>query len=699
MLSLLVLVLCATTLAAQPALGERPRLWASAEGGQRVRLLWTAPAGVSGYRLLRDGQPLALLDAGAVAYVDETARPGTRYRYELQPQGAGTPVVATLVMGPATEAAEARSGQFDAVVYGATPGGIAAAVALGRRGRRVALVEPTEALGGMITGGLGRTDFGSIHALGGPFREFMEAVSAWYSQHYPADHPNQAAKRDGLYFEPSVARAIFTGWLSAQPTVTVLRECHLVGMVSDGGRARAAVIVDRRRAVRRVLTAPVFIDASYEGDLAAAAGARYRIGREPKTEFGEPHAGRLWWDVWQRKVMEVPGEGDRVVQAYNYRLCLTRDPANRLDPPRPLRFDRERYVGLLADIDKGRLKALTDILSILPLPGDKFDANNHPQGNPSSDLVRGADTWPEADWDTRVTLVGAHRDHIVGLLWFLRGDPAVPEKLRADTLTWGLAADEFPEQEGWPSCLYVREGRRIVGETIFTQHDAMSAPGQDRPTAKADAIAVGAYPMDSHATGGRHPEHPDWLEGFFYLARGETRPYGIPYGVMLPRGVSGVVVCSAVSSTHVGYGSLRMEPVFMSLGLAAGLAADHALTEHRSPADLDRERLQLDLLGQRQVLCVFEDVSFDTPGWVGFQILGCRGAFPGYLAEPDKPLTGRVWREWVKLALGKTADVPDDDQPLTIEALNASLRALGGGESAGVSRAAAMAALVPVLRR
>ena len=698
-----LLALLALAFVALPA-AAAPRLHASAEGSDRVRLTWPAALDIAAYHLYRNDQLLHEPAAGAVGYLDRNVEPGTRYRYELRRRdGAGTPLDATVVVGPASESFTPDPRGYDVIVYGATPGGIAAAVTLGERGRRVLLVEPTEALGGMITGGLGRTDFGSIHALGGPFRRFMLAVDKHYADHYPADHANQELKRGGLYFEPKVARQIFSEWLSALPTVTVLREAHLVGLTEHDGRTSGMVIADRRRRLNRVLPAKLFIDASYEGDLAAMAGADYRIGRESRDEFGEEHAGRLWWDVWQRRVMQVDGQGDRVVQAYCYRLCLTRDPNNFRVPPAPTHYDRERYVGLLYDIELGRLKALTDILSILPLPNGKFDANNHPQGNPSSDLVGGADRWPEADWDERVVLAAEHRDHILGLLWFLAHDEAVPESLRADTKTWGLAADEFPEQSAWPSSMYVREGRRIVGETIFTEHDARSAPGQDRPTAKPDSIAVGAYPIDSHATGGRHPEHHDWLEGFFYLARGETKPYGIPYGVMLPAGVPGVIVCGSVSSTHVGYGSLRMEPVFMSLGLAAGVAADHALTTGHEPADLSRSALQLDLIAHDQVLTVFEDISFETPGWAGFQILGARGAFPGYLAEPEAPLTGDVWREWTRLALGQTAvDVPAGDAPVSLDVLNASLAAAArkagvpAARAADVSRASAMAALTTI---
>ncbi|NUQ02135.1 MAG: FAD-dependent oxidoreductase, partial [Armatimonadetes bacterium] len=532
-------------------------------------------------------------------------------------------------------------------VYGATPGGIAAAVTLAERGHQVALLEPQATIGGMMAGGLGRTDFGSIHALGGLFKQYLAEVSVHYTETYGADSPQAKVMRGGLYFESHVARMILERWVAASPNLQLLRQAHLVGVKCVNGRVAAVVIQDRERAVRRTLAARLFVDASYEGDLAAMAGAPYLIGRESREQYGEPHAGELWWNVWERRVVEVVGTGDRKVQAYNYRLCLTRQVDNRLPPPPPRVYDRGRYASLLPDIAAGRLKRLKDIIDILELPGSKADANNHPQGNPSSDLIGGADDYPEANYRQRQAIALEHRDHILGLLWFLRFDPEVPEALRLDAQQWGLARDEFPETESWPSQLYVREGRRLLGEVVFSQRDAMAAPGSERSPIRADSVAVGAYPMDSHATGGRHPQHPELLEGFFYLARGETKPYQIPYAIMLPRGLHNVAMVCCVSSTHIGYGTLRMEPVFMALGLAAAVAGDHALHGGRQLDDLSVARLQWDLLRQGQVLTVFEDVEVGSRGWAALNYLGTRGCFATYLAQPDEALTGTELQGWL----------------------------------------------------
>lgn len=633
-----------------PPLPRAPRLDLSRAGPATVRLRWSAVPGAGGYRVRRDGQVIAELRPSEQAWLDTTVSPQTRYAYEVEAIGHGTSRPAALVTGPQNELAQLQPRRFDALVYGATPGGIAAAITLGKRGRKVLLVAPDDNIGGMMTGGLSRTDFGSIHALGGLFKRFIGESYRHYADTYGPDSANAKVCRDGLYFEPQVARRIFLRWLAEVPNLTLVRQTHLVGVSVLDRAVQAVVLEDRRRSIRVTLRAGVFIDASYEGDLAAYAGASYLIGREAGSEFHEQYAGKLWWDVWERRIVRVEGSGDRIVQAYCYRLCLTKDVENRLPPPRPERYDRRNYVGLLPDIRNGRLDSLKQILSILELPNRKADANNHPQGNPSSDLIGGADAYPEATWAEREVIAAAHRDHILGLLWFLRFDPEVPEALRRDAQQWGLARDEFPETDSWPAELYVREGRRILGDVIFTEHGAMAVEGGERPPVQRDSIAVGAYPIDSHATGGRDPHNPDLLEGFFYLARGETKPYQIPYHVMLPRGIRRLAVCGCVSSTHVGYGTLRMEPVFMGLGLAAGLAADQALGRGGDFRAISLDRLQVDLLAHDQVLTVFEDVNHETPGYDGFNFWGTLGAFPGYRAGPDEPLTGDVLADWLRRA-------------------------------------------------
>jgi hypothetical protein len=560
------------------------------------------------------------------------------------------------------------------VVVGATPGGIAAAIAAAKLGRKVALLSPSPWLGGMMTGGLSRTDFGSMKSSGGLFHEFVERVRLYYTRTYGENSAQLKASRTGYYFEPRVAKWIFHKMLAEQPNITVLLDHHTRDVEKDGARITAIYVLDRPRFVRKVITGKVFIDATYEGDLAAQAGAKYRMGRESREEFGEEHAGEMFWEPTKRQIVMGSGRGDRKVQAYNYRLCLSRDPANRrpFPQPRASTYNRERYATLLPDIASGRLKNMEQVLSILPLPDSKWDANNHPLGNPSSDLIGGADLYPESDLWEREKIAEAHRQHIYGLMHFVQDDPAVPAAFQAEARTWGLAADEFVDNDSFPTQLYVREGRRIIGPSTFTANDARSGDPKVRPNFHPDSVGVADYPIDSHGTSW---EKNGLLEGFFYLAGTQTQPSQVPFGTMTPLGVEGVIVSVCVSCTHIGYGTLRMEPVFMSLGTAAGIAASLAIDENVTPAHLPLDDLQRLLLSQRQVICVFNDVPLEHPGWEAMEYFGTKGFFPEYEARPDAPATqGEAARwlwQWMQMqrpAL-KAASTADSDAAATLRAL------------------------------
>ncbi|MCS6863086.1 MAG: FAD-dependent oxidoreductase, partial [Abditibacteriales bacterium] len=320
-----------------------------------------------------------------------------------------------------------------------------------------------------------------------------------------------------------------------------------------------------------------------------------------------------------------------------------------------------RYLTLIPDIHSGRLKGMDPVLSILPIPNDKFDANNHPLGNPSSDLIGGADEYPEADLWQREEIAEAHKQHILGLLYFLQNDPEVPEWFRHEARRWGLPADEFVDNGHFPTQLYVREARRIMGPYIFTENDARSPDPRRRPNFHPDSIAVADYPIDSHGTA---PEKDGLLEGFFYLPGNQTQPSQIPYRVMTPLGVENVLVSGCVSCTHIGYGTLRMEPVFIALGTAAGTAAHLSLLKNVPPARLDATELQRALLAQKQVICVFNDVPLDHPHWAGLQFWGTKGFFPTYDAKPDEPMTPEDMNDWLTRAarlLGRPIELPASD--------------------------------------
>ncbi len=616
--------------------------------GSSFLLQWQVTEAPSqGFHIYRDKQLVATLSGDAREFRDSGLTPDTVYSYAVAAV-SGTAEVLSEPLSDVTrvpnETKKETRAAFDVVVVGATPGGIAAAITAARLGDKVALVSPSAWLGGMMTGGLSRTDFGSMKSSGGLFKEFVDRVRDYYATTYGADSPQLKASRNGYYFEPRVAKWVLQGMVAAQPNITVMLSHYSEDVVKTGNRVTALYVLDRPRMIRKTILGKVFIDATYEGDLAAQAGAAYRMGREAKADYGEEHAGQLYWNPVLQKVQFGNGQGDRKVQAYNYRLTLTRDPKNFYPFPAPASYDRSRYLSLLPDIKSGRVKNLEQVMSILPIPNDKFDANNHPLGNPSTDLIGGSGVYPESDLWEREPTAEAHRQHILGLLYFVQHDSEVPEAFRRDALTWGFAADEFVDNDRFPTQLYVREGRRIVGRTIFTENDARSITPERRPNFHPDSVAVADYPIDSHATS---PESSGLLEGFFYLPGSQTQPSQVPFGTMTPLGIEGVIVSICVSSSHIGYGTLRMEPVFMSLGTAAGVAAHLCVQRNVTPAQLDIDALQVQLLRQRQVICVFHDVPVDHLHWAALQYLGAKGFFPEFEARPDAGLTRGEALDWL----------------------------------------------------
>lgn len=546
---------------------------------------------------------------------------------------------------------------YEIIVYGATPGGIGAAVAAARRGRRTLLLEPSPYIGGMMTSGLGRTDIDWLDASGAIYREFAHRVEAHYTAQYGTASPEAEACNRGMFFEPSVARAILEDMLAAESRLTLVRRSELLSAEAVDGRLTAIAIEteagEGEWQGRSALSADVFIDGTYEGDLAAMAGVPYEVGRESRDEWNEEYAGVLYMNFGPSKEV-LPGstgEGDDRIQAYNYRLCLTDVPENRVAPGKPASYNREEYASLSVDAAEGRVRSIRDVLNILPVPGGKTDTNNHHYCMCSSDLPEENGTYLEGGREERQRVRDRHRHYYQGLLWFLQHDESLPEAFREDAQRWGYAADEFADTDNFPPQLYVREGRRILGEYRFTENDARLAPGLGRSPIHADSVAVGAYAIDSHATRKREAAGRNVaLEGFLGLGW-LTEVYQIPYGVMVPLGVDGLLVPVAVSATHMGLGTIRMEPCWMQLGYAAGVAADLAIAGGAAPRDIPIDNLQDELLAADQLIGFYRDI--DASGLMGkaIQYFGAKGAFRSYEARPDEPLT--VERASALLALAR----------------------------------------------
>ncbi|MGG1515625.1 FAD-dependent oxidoreductase [Paenibacillus oryzisoli] len=532
---------------------------------------------------------------------------------------------------------------YEVVVYGATPGGIGAAIAAARQGRSTLLIEPGDHIGGLMTSGLGRTDIISLDASGALFREFADKVLRYYVERFGEGSSEVQACNGGLFFEPSVAMRVLREILDQEVKLAIVCRQELDSVIVRGNQLEQIVVRSDADGKKFSIRAAVFIDGTYEGDLAAASGVPYRIGRESRDEWNEEYAGKLYMNFDDNKEVfpGSTGEGDHRIQAYNYRLCLTDRDDNRVPVTKPDPYIRGDYVSLLEDVSAGRVRSIGDVLNMLPIPGGKTDSNNHHFCMCSSDLPEENDDYPTGTRETRRSIEHRHRSYVQGLLWFLQHDEALPESFRAGALRWGYAADEFIDNGHFPPQLYVREARRIEGEYTFTENDARIAPGFRRAPIQADSIAVGAYPIDSHATRKREPAGNNVaLEGFLGIGW-LTEIYQIPYGVIVPKEVDGLLVPVAVSATHMGLGTIRMEPCWMQLGFAAGIAADMSVSADIPVRLLNIDLLQDRLLSEAQLITYYQDTPLASEIGRACQYFGTKGFFESYEAGADKPASVR----------------------------------------------------------
>lgn len=507
--------------------------------------------------------------------------------------------------------------EAEVVVYGATGAGVTAAVAAARSGADTVLVEPGHHIGGMVSGGLGWTDVGQAAAVGGVARDFYERV---------ADHYGK-----GLWElrgpEPHIAEVLLEQLL-VEAGARVELGLHIAGADTSGARITAIEAGGRR------LRAATYVDASYEGDLLAAAGVSYRVGRESRWLHHERWAGRqpatrpsrhnfdvllspfsadeatmlplirppaLDDDGWP---VEMPGEGDGGVQAYAYRLCLTHDPANQRPFSRPHDYEPGEYELLVRYLAaKGDSITARSLMVLVPdlLPGGKTDANSI--GPVSLNLLDGSSwNYPEADIDERAAIRGHHLHYTQGLLHFLASDQRVPSHISAEMRGWGLCADEFVDTEGWPHQLYVREGRRLLGRHVLTESDLATGAKPD------DVVALGSYNIDIREVQRTWQYLPEFHrsaavfnEGYLSVA---VPAYGIPYRSLLPlrEECQNLLVPVCLSASHVAFSSVRMEPTWMCLGHAAGVAAALAVRGDGNTHDVVVPVLQQRLADAGQVL-------------------------------------------------------------------------------------------------
>jgi hypothetical protein len=532
---------------------------------------------------------------------------------------------------------------------------------------------------------LSHSDITTHDAIGGIYREFTERVYRYYVEAYGAASENARLSDNGYAFEPHVAEKILSRMIADEPRIRLFLAWRLEDVARTGRR-----LVSMR--ARQLPAGPpenfrgrVFIDGSYEGDLAAAAGASYRVGRESRTEFNELHAGVIYLDPKTHAILAgTTGAGDRHVQAYTYRLCLSTDPANSYIPHSPPPgYRRELYLPYLDDYKAGRMAdakrpnrpgagTMLRVFTLTPMPNQKWDANSWALGL-GYPFAEESDQYPEGSPELRQKIVEKIRNITLGLLWFLQHEPDVPADHRQIANRFHLALDEFRDNDHFPWQLYVREARRIIGLYTLTENDVMPLLPEGRPPIHADAIAAGEYPVDSMPARKRQPGDIVILEGYLGMMREITRPYHIPYGIIVPRDVDGLLVPVAASTTHLAFSSIRLEPTWMAIGQAAGVAAHLALASNVPVRQVNIAQMQRLLLERGQVLTYFKDLDSADPSFQAMQFLGTKGFFQDYHARSTDPLEYSQADEWLKLVAPELKLPPQSDLLLRRSALRALL--------------------------
>ena len=534
---------------------------------------------------------------------------------------------------PALLRAEAPAPTYDVVVYGGTSAAIIAAVQAKKMGKTVIVISPDKHLGGLSSGGLGFTDSGDKSVIGGLSRDFYHRV--WQAYQQPGAWKHEAKEKFGnkgqgtvamdatertmWIFEPSVAEKVFEDYVK-EFKLTIERNEWLDrthGVEKKDGRIIAITTLSKRRFAGRM-----FIDATYEGDLMAAAGVSYTFGREPNAAFdetlngiqlghakshqfagkvdpyvieGDPKSGLL------PRIQDIPvggqdGAGDKKIQAYNFRMCLTKVAANRVEFPKPPGYDPKQYALLARALAQGSTYVFGKFDLI---PNAKTDTNNH--GPFSTDNIGMNWDYPDASYERRREIIAEHRQYQQGYLYFLANDPSVPAKIRESFAQWGLAKDEFTDNGHWPHQIYVREARRMTADVVVNENHLK----RKIPTPRS--VGMGSYNMDSHNVQRivvRDADGKAYVRNEGDVQVNPGRPYPIDYGALTPKKeqCANLLVPVCVSCTHIAYGSIRMEPVFMILGQSAATAACLALDQQVAVQDVPYAGLLARLQSDGQIV-------------------------------------------------------------------------------------------------
>lgn len=521
-------------------------------------------------------------------------------------------------------AAAIEAPTYDVVVYGGTSAGVTAALQTAEMGKSVVLIEPGRRLGGLTSGGLGATDIGNKRAIGGLSREFYHRVwlhyqkpQAWRQETADAYRTRRGRPidEDTMWcFEPHVAEAIYRQWIAEAKIPVVFGErLDLDKGVRKNGSRITAIVMESGK----TFSGRMFIDATYEGDLLAKAGVTYTVGREANAVYGEtlngvqprhavyhqflpgvdpyvtkgdPRSGLL--PFVEAEGPGVEGAGDRRVQAYCYRMCLTDDPENRIPFRKPEDYNERWYELLLRNFEAGE-RGMPWINT--PMPNRKTDTNN--RTGFSTDFIGQNYRYPDASYKEREQSAREHLRYQEGLMWTLANHPRVPEKIRSEVARWGMCKDEFREGEGWQDQLYVREARRMVSDCVMVEQHCRGTRQVE------DSVGLAAYGMDSHHVQ-RYVDAAGHVRNEGDVEVPVAGPYPISYRSIVPKAseCSNLLVPVCLSASHIAYGSIRMEPVFMILGQSAATAASLAIDAGAGVQQVDYARLRQRLLADEQTL-------------------------------------------------------------------------------------------------
>jgi ribulose 1,5-bisphosphate synthetase/thiazole synthase len=494
----------------------------------------------------------------------------------------------------------AKTIETDICIYGGTSAGIISAVSAHRLGKKALIIEPSNYLGGLTTSGLGETDIGNKFAVTGISRDFYRQLGKHYGEF------------EMWKFEPHVALTVFNNYLK-DTQVELIKNYELTSVFKCKGKIEFVEFTCTTNKTSEVIKvkAKMFIDATYEGDLMAKAGVSYMLGREDNSLYGETINGvqlkekhqfpdgispytvpndsnsGLCYGI-QNEILQPNGTGDNKMQAYNFRFCLTQNKNNFISVTAPADYDPSKYELLKRVIAQriglGWKHILKSYLLINEMPNGKTDINN--MGPFSTDFIGENWNYIEADFKTRKKIAKAHENYIKGLLFFLGNDSSVPAELRNEMKSWGYAKDEFTDNGGFPHQMYVREGRRMIGEYVMTEHNCLGK------TTVKDGIGLAAYTMDSHncqriVVNGMVKNEGDVQIGGF-------PPYPISYRSIVPQSkeCTNLLVPVSLSATHIAFGSIRMEPVFMVLAQSAAVAASMAIDANVDVQKINLKQLQ-----------------------------------------------------------------------------------------------------------